>query len=304
MAESLKSQQLKRASGTRNVQLMLVALGVPRPRVYRPWRRSYSKPLEKKSIWCRPWSELYDLLELARANYRQLIKQAHPDKGGSKNEFIRLNQIWKSTSRLFLKHGIGVALLCAFHASAQPRLSILPPSKFLVENDALIFPVTLTNAGTQPFKPGTLSTRPAPLPVVECSLTEIPSGTVVDISMFEAAVPTEIRPRGAADVTGVLRLRGSTNGTFRIRLIVNGDDKNWIRDQEFGAFAMVRVSGTNATLFKPPRPTLAPPKPPPAILARYKAMVGLLPPAPFAKREALPAASPRKQPLMRGRTPR
>lgn len=122
-----KRNSVRRGADLMRAGELLIELGVPREMVSRDaaqnatcgsWGRYYdqsrnrcwSKKNSCSSFWHRPTSELHDLLEAARASYRDKIKRAHPDKNGiAHDEAVRLNGLWRRIKALFQRHGIEVS---------------------------------------------------------------------------------------------------------------------------------------------------------------------------------------------------
>ena len=86
----------------RRVTQLLTALGLPREELY-----ALKVEPPRKHFWERydEW-ELRDFLLRAHEAYRQRIKLAHPDRGGTAEEAAAINNCWKRVREMFKRRGI------------------------------------------------------------------------------------------------------------------------------------------------------------------------------------------------------
>jgi len=86
----------------RRITQLLMALGLPRDELY-----ALKIEPPRKHFWARyDEYELHDLLVRAHEAYRQRIKLAHPDRGGSVGEAAALNNCWKRVREMFKRRGV------------------------------------------------------------------------------------------------------------------------------------------------------------------------------------------------------
>ena len=84
-----------------NLKTALVTLGIDR-RKLRDGSRGYAIHLASEA-------QLYDWLETARGRYRQLMREHHPDAGGTNEAAAQLSQAWKRVQELLKRRGIEFA---------------------------------------------------------------------------------------------------------------------------------------------------------------------------------------------------
>lgn len=56
------------------------------------------------SLWLR--DDLHYILKDAKINYHELAKQYHPDKNGSQEQMLQINQAWEFVERTFKVKGL------------------------------------------------------------------------------------------------------------------------------------------------------------------------------------------------------
>lgn len=117
------SKTVFKCSGARYTVGSLLALGVPRAMLYRPW------PSVNGSFWTREIDHA-GVLETARKLFRERSRSLHPDKpGGSLEAMTALNTSWRSIQRRFRQHGhamLCVALLLCVSGCASRKSTDWP----------------------------------------------------------------------------------------------------------------------------------------------------------------------------------
>lgn len=93
---------LMRRTAKWDVQLALATIGVPRQMVY---AKRHLGNRQKPKLFAKR-SDLWRVADAARTCYRNVVKLAHPDAGGSHEQAVLLNHHWDKLKRWFGLRGI------------------------------------------------------------------------------------------------------------------------------------------------------------------------------------------------------
>lgn len=167
---------------------MLKSFGVPNRLLYvgRPGRVN-------GSFWTRPINHL-EVLELARNNYRQAIKQVHPDMaGGCAEQAKKVNTAWQIIEKAFKRRGIELALvlLCVTCGCVTKRTASVTPIEDRGQATVLRaivppMPRAMAVAPVKPRKDGVVSLAWDNGDPAETTISNLTTGAAFDAGTSEA----------------------------------------------------------------------------------------------------------------------